>query len=50
MKCNEKMILTLMRSSHTLSHGYLLILPTVLPLLLQQSSMEYFGIGVMVTS
>jgi predicted MFS family arabinose efflux permease len=46
MKRDEKMIVGLMGCSHALSHGYLLIFPTVLPLLGREFSMGYLGLGV----
>lgn len=45
MSREEKKIVALMGCSHAVSHGYLLILPTVLLLLQKEFSMGYLGLG-----
>lgn len=46
MNRDEKMIVTLTGCSHALSHGYLLIFPSVLLLLKEEFSLGYLGLGV----
>ena len=46
MNREEKMIVALAGCSHALSHGYLLIFPTVLLLLKEEFSLGYLGLGV----
>jgi MFS family permease len=46
MNRHERMIIGLTGCSHSLSHGYLLIFPSVLILLREEFSMGYLGLGV----
>ncbi len=46
MTRSEKMIITLMGSSHSLNHGYILIFPAVLALLKAEFSIGYLTLGI----
>jgi hypothetical protein len=46
MKRDEKVVIALTGCSHSLSHSYLLIFPTVLLLLQKEFSLGYLELGI----